>query len=100
LAIALGAFAHEPKTEAPKAHNSDASMQLHRIMMDGAKMPMTMPGNIDRDFATMMSMPHARASKIVDVYRKARPQRRTAGDGAENEDGAGKEIKPLAPFAK
>lgn len=49
---------------------SEGSKQLHQIMMQGAKMPMPMTGNVDTDFATMMTMHHQQAIKMSDVLLK------------------------------
>lgn len=86
LAATLGgaavAIAHEPaqKGEA-KPHSmagmnhdmagmSEGSKQLHQAMMGGMKMPMAMTGNVDTDFATMMSMHHQQAIQMSDVLLK------------------------------
>lgn len=49
-----------------KGHSA-GSMELHKIMMTGMKMPMKMTGNVDRDFAQMMIMHHQQALKMADV---------------------------------
>lgn len=86
LAATLGgaavAIAHEPaqKGEAKPhamagmnhdmAGMSEGSKQLHQAMMGGMKMPMAMTGNVDTDFATMMSMHHQQAIQMSDVLLK------------------------------
>jgi uncharacterized protein (DUF305 family) len=86
LVAALGgaavAVAHEPaaKGEAQPhsmagmnhdmAGMSEGSKQLHQVMMSGMKMPMKMTGNVDTDFATMMTMHHQQAIQMSDVLLK------------------------------
>lgn len=88
LAAALGgaavavAVAHEPDQKGEtKPHSmagmnhdmagmSEGSKQLHQAMMSGMKMPMAMTGNVDTDFATMMSMHHQQAIQMSDVLLK------------------------------
>jgi len=86
-ALAISAFlagnasAHDPKAQGQvmaghdiskmqgqdmKGHSA-GSMELHKIMMSGMKMPMKMSGNVDKDFAIMMTMHHQQALKMSDV---------------------------------
>ena len=68
-----GAVAHEndkkPMAGKPMNHSahSAGSMEMHRAMMQGQKVPMPMSGNVDKDFAVMMTMHHQQAIKMVDV---------------------------------
>lgn len=48
----------------------EGSKQLHMAMMQGHGMPMKMTGNVDTDFATMMTMHHQQAIKMSDVLLK------------------------------
>lgn len=82
--LAVNTSAHEPKTPAQdmKGHDmskmqghdmkghSAGSMELHQIMTSGMKIPMKMSGNVDKDFATMMTMHHQQAVKMADVLIK------------------------------
>ena len=82
--LAANANAHEPRAPANdmKGHDmskmqghdmksqSAGSMELHKIMMPGMKMPMNLSGNVDKDFATMMTMHHQQAVKMADVLLK------------------------------
>ncbi|WP_166636814.1 DUF305 domain-containing protein [Cognatilysobacter terrigena] len=56
------------------ANMSEGSKQLHEVMMKGMKMhmqgPMPMTGNVDTDFATMMTMHHQQAIQMSDVLLK------------------------------
>lgn len=86
LAAALGsaavAVAHEPaKKGEAQPHSmagmnhdmtgmSEGSKQLHQAMMGGMKVPMAMTGNVDTDFATMMTMHHQQAIQMSDMLLK------------------------------
>jgi uncharacterized protein (DUF305 family) len=82
------------------AGHSEGSKELHRIMMQGQKMPMPMSGDVDKDFATMMTMHHEQAIKMSDVLLQH-------GDDAELKELARKmqasqreEIQKMAPHTK
>lgn len=83
LGVGATAGAHEPGRKMPEAqphamtgmkHSmagmSEGSKALHDAMMGGMKMPMTMTGNVDTDFATMMTMHHQQAIRMSDVLLK------------------------------
>ena len=83
VAFGAVAIAHDTdkKTPESKAHSmagmnhsmagmSEGSQQLHQVMMSGMKMPMKMTGNVDTDFATMMTMHHQQAIQMADVLLK------------------------------
>lgn len=114
--LALGATAlaheqakptHDPARRHPHAAqqhsmagHSEGSKALHRIMMQGPKMPMPMSGDVDKDFATMMTMHHRQAIAMADVLLQH-------GDDAELKALARKmkaaqqdEIEKLAPHTK
>ena len=84
LALAVGACADRatppqandrtataPPAAMPADHampaQSSGSMELHRIMSEGQKAPMAMSGDVDKDFATMMSMHHKMAIDMADA---------------------------------
>lgn len=50
--------------------HSLGSMELHRIMEKSKAMPIPMTGNVDKDFATMMTMHHQTAIKMSDALLK------------------------------
>lgn len=56
-----------PMAGAGMEGRSEGSMQLHRIMTEGAKQPMPMTGSVDSDFASMMIMHHKQAMAMADV---------------------------------
>jgi len=112
--LTVSASAHEPKpqTEEMKGHDmskmqghdmkgqSAGSMELHKSMMAGMKMPMKMTGNVDKDFASMMIMHHQQAVKMADIEinhgksaaLKAMARKMKAAQQAE--------ITQLTPFTK
>ncbi|MDQ3056720.1 MAG: DUF305 domain-containing protein [Pseudomonadota bacterium] len=104
--LAVSTSAHEPKpqTKEMKGHDmskmqghdmkgqSAGSMELHKAMMAGMKMPMKMSGNVDKDFATMMTMHHQQAVKMSDIYIKHGPQDENRPAGRDQADGALHEV--------
>lgn len=104
--LAVPASAHEPdKTPAQgnaMSHvgHSAGSMELHRIMMQGQKMPMPMSGNVDKDFAAMMTMHHQQAIQMADVLLKHGRNAELKALARKMQEEQRKEIKQLAPFAK
>ncbi len=107
--LTLGAAAHDDKNKshdmssmpagAMKGH-SQGSMQLHQIMADGMKMPMTMSGNVDKDFATMMTMHHQQAIKMVDVLLKHGTHADLKAIARKMKAAQQAEIKQLAPHTR
>ena len=101
LTLSAGAFAHDPKmpqgTHAMSGKN-DGSMQLHRIMTK--KMPMPMSGNVDKDFAIMMSVHHQMAIDMVDVLMKHGSNPELKAMGAKMKAAQTEEIKQMAPYTK
>ena len=103
LAACAGAYAHEPKTPPPAtamAAHSEGSMELHRIMTQGHKMPMRMTGNVDQDFAIMMSMHHEQALKMVDVLLEHGRDAELKAMARKMKAAQQQEIKDMAPFKK
>ena len=104
LAVSAGAFAHQPKPTMglhamqPMAAHSEGSMQLHRIMTK--KMPMPMSGNVDKDFAIMMSVHHQMAIDMVDVLMKHGSNPELKAMGAKMKAAQTEEIKQMAPYTK
>lgn len=98
------AFAHDPKQPAPMqpmAGQSAGSIELHRVMMSGQKMPMPpMSGNVDTDFARMMTMHHEQAIKMVDVMLKQGHNTKLQALAAKMKAAQKNEIKTMAPYAK
>ena len=104
LAVSMGAFAHAPKptmaahSMRPLPGHSEGSMQLHRIMTK--KMSMPMSGNVDKDFATMMSVHHQMAIDMVDVLMKHGSNPELKAMGAKMKAAQTEEIKQMAPYTK
>ena len=70
LSLSQSAFAeHHTAQASDKAMvgHSVGSKELHQAMMSGHDMRMPMSGNVDKDFAMMMTMHHQQAVKMVDV---------------------------------
>ena len=97
LAISAGALAHDLKAASPpmSAHR-EGSMQLQRIMTMKRAMPMT--GNVDKDFAAMMSMHHQMAIDMVDVLQKYGSNPKLKAMGAKMKAAQTQEIKQQAAF--
>lgn len=104
--LAVPASAHEPDKKPAQgsamshAGHSAGSMELHRIMMQGQKMPMPMSGNVDKDFAAMMTMHHQQAIQMADVLLKHGRNAELKTLARKMQEEQRKEIKQLAPFAK
>lgn len=76
------------------------SDELHRIMEDGKAMPMTMSGNVDKDFATMMTMHHQTAIKMIDVLQQNGHSAELKALAAKMKANQQEEIKKMEPFTK
>jgi len=106
LAVSVGAFAHDPKPTmgAPAmesmAGHSEGSMQLQSIMSKGSNMSMPMSGNVDKDFAMMMSMHHQMAIDMVDVLLKHGSNPALKAMAMKMKAAQTKEIKQMAPYTK
>lgn len=79
---------------------SAGSMELHKTMMSGQEMPMTMTGDVDRDFATMMTAHHQQAIKMVDVLLKYGKNAQLKAMATKMKADQQQEVKELAPFTK
>ena len=101
LVLSAGAFAHNPKPQTMTAH-SEGSMQLQHIMMQGQKMPMPMPmsGNVDKDFATMMSAHHQMAIDMADVLLKYGSNAELKSMAMKMKAAQTAEIEEMAPYTK
>lgn len=103
LAFSTGTFAHDPKKPEPAqsmAGHSAGSMEMHRIMMEGQKMPMPMSGNVDQDFATMMTMHHQQAIKMIDVFVQHGSSAELKALASEMKAAQQAEIKQMATYTK
>ncbi len=102
LTMSTFAGANDEQDKSPPAHSmsghSAGSMELHRIMSEGRNMSMPMSGDVDTDFASMMSMHHRQGIKMIDVLlqhgRNAELKELARKMKAEQQ----KEISELAPF--
>ena len=116
LALAVSACAEEAKTaqtadstmtqpaSMPADHampgHSAGSMELHRIMTDGQKKPMPMSGDVDKDFATMMTMHHRQAIEMSDVLLKHGKNAELKALAAKMKAAPQAEIQKMAPHTK
>lgn len=112
FATAAGAQDSKPRTGQTAAHDmaamqghqmegqSAGSMELHNIMMAGSKMPMKMSGNVDKDFATMMTMHHQQAIRMSDVLLKHGQNAELKALARKMQQQQKSEIKELAPHTK
>ncbi len=116
LALAVSACAEEAKTaqtadstmtqpaSMPADHampgHSAGSMELHRIMTEGSKSPMPMSGDVDKDFAAMMTVHHQMAIDMADVMLKSGSNAELKAMAARMKAEQQEEIKQLAPYTK
>lgn len=104
--LAVGASAHEakPQAQGTKSHDmnghSAGSMELHNIMSTGTKMPMKMSGNVDKDFAMMMTMHHQQAIQMADVLLKRGQSAELKALARKMKTAQQSEIEQLARYAK
>lgn len=82
------------------AQGGTAAAELHRIMEESKAMPMTMSGNVDKDFATMMTMHHKTAIKMIDVLQQNGKAADLKALGAKMKANQQAEIKKMEPFTK
>ena len=108
FAISCVAVAHEPKDparpdmpmkkDAAMNTDMDASMQMQKVMMPTKPMEMPMSGNLDKDFAAMMSMHHQMAVDMVDIYLKHGHNAKLKAMAMKMKTAQQAEIKQMAAF--
>lgn len=109
--LAFTADAHDPKPQAQdmKGHdmkamdmkgNSAGSMELHKIMSSDMKIPMTMSGNVDHDFAHMMIVHHQQAIKMTDVLIKHGSNTELKALARKMKAAQQAEIRQMTPYTK
>lgn len=81
------------------AGDSAASMEMKRVMDEAKAMPMTMSGDIDKDFASMMTMHHQTAIKMIDAYLPTGQAAELKALATKMRADQQEEIKKLEPFA-
>ena len=104
LAFSAASAAHEPKTtpaNPPKTTHADASKELHRIMAHGSSMANAMPmsGDVDKDFAMMMTMHHQQALEMADVLIEHGKSAELKAMARKMKQAQQAEIEQLARFA-
>ena len=80
---------------------SEGSRELHQAMMGGMRMPgpMTMTGDVDTDFATMMTMHHRQPIQMSDVLLKHSKNAQLRALAQKMKASQLEEIRTLAPYA-
>ena len=73
---------------------------LHKVMMQNMDMSMPMSGNIDKDFATMMSMHHRQALEMIDVYMQHGEDPELRDIAQRMKEKQQKDITTMAPYNK
>jgi uncharacterized protein (DUF305 family) len=105
-AITFGTFAcaQQQAQTAPQSnasgHAKNASMDMHKAMMQGQSMAMPMSGDVDKDFATMMTMHHRQAIAMIDVYLQHGDDAELKALAQRMKDAQQKEITEMAPNTK
>ena len=102
LATAVGACATAPAggpSQSMAGHGA-GSMELHQIMAQGMAMPMPMSGDVDKDFATMMTMHHRQAIAMIDVYLQHGDDAELRALAQHMKQAQQKEIIEMAPHKK
>jgi uncharacterized protein (DUF305 family) len=82
------------------ANTSEGSKQLHRIMQLGMDMPMPMTGDVDTDFATLMTMHHKQAIRMSEVLLEHGRNPELRALAQKMQASQREEIRKLAPYAK
>ena len=116
LALAVGACAEDAKTAQetdssamqPAAMRADhampghsaGSMELHRIMTEGSKSPMPMSGDVDKDFAAMMTVHHQMAIDMADVLLESGSNAELKAIAVKMKAAQQEEIKQMEQYTK
>ncbi len=101
IALVTTSFAQAPDGAGDKkamAGHSAGSMELHQVMAKG-HMSMPMSGNVDKDFAMMMSMHHQQAIDMINVFAKHGQSAELKAMAMKMKTAQTEEIKQLARFA-
>ena len=98
-ALALSQSALADHHASPMAGQSEGSKELHHAMMSGHDMRMPMSGEVDKDFAMMMTMHHQQAIKMVDVLLQRGTSEELKALARKMKAAQLDEIKKMAPFA-
>lgn len=87
-------------TDHGMAGHSAGSMELHRLMTEGAKQSTSMPmaGDVDKDFASMMTMHHEQGIKMSEVMLQHGKSEELKAIARKIADAQRKEIEEMRPF--
>ena len=75
-------------------------MEMRKAMMQGQSMSMPMTGDVDKDFATMMTMHHRQAIAMIDVYLQHGDDAELRALAQHMKQAQQKEIIEMAPHKK
>ena len=104
IATVFGTFAcaqQQTKASPPMSSPANAaSMEMHKAMMQGQSMSMPMTGDVDKDFATMMTMHHRQAIAMIDVYLQHGDDAELRALAQHMKQAQQKEIIEMAPHKK
>lgn len=104
LTISSIAIAHQTQnastTMPSNAAKSPGSMQFHKIMTDSKRMPVKVSGNVDKDFATMMTMHHQTAIKMSDAMLQYGNSPELKALAAKMKAAQQEEITQMAPYTQ
>ena len=90
----------QPPTQHSMAGHSAGSMELHKVMTQGQKMPLPMSGDVDKDFAAMMTMHHQQAIKMADIELQHGSSVELKALAQRMKTAQQKEITEMAPYEK
>lgn len=79
--------------------HGDAAAKLHQIMTDAQNQPMTMSGDVDKDFAMMMTMHHQAAIKMAEIEAASGMDGALKALATKMKAAQQEEIQKLEPFA-
>ena len=96
MLISLAVLAHEPTSAAA---SGSPSAKLQRIMTPSMPMP-SATGNVDHDFAALMTMHHQQAIDMADVMIASGHDAKLKAMARKMKSAQQAEIAQLAPYAK
>ena len=93
-------YGYNARPVAVRKYKVRSAMELHQIMAQGMAMPMPMSGDVDKDFATMMTMHHQQAIKMIDVLLEHGDNASLKAMAQRMKSAQQKEITEMAPYTK
>ena len=80
--------------------HSPGSMELHRIMEESQAMPMPMTGDVDKDFATLMTMHHQTAIQMSNALLKFSKNDGLRALASQMKAAQQEDIRKMKPYTK